>query len=207
MQKKAIIISLIVLASVACFAIWGFFTMMSNEVLESFGTMEERFEATNLSVDDELEKLKKQISEQEFKRLHRVALEVESSSNRLHQYIEDLKQDMLSEQNIESGVMDYSKMDKPSVLLFENNKERGQEFISEIELYKKRLLLKLEDFSYKTFVDSVNNTFVTNRLDGKDWLEYEFNDFPLIASYTKLTMIQSDIKDTQLLAYYLLEKE
>jgi len=87
MQKKAIIISLIVLASVGCFVIWGLLTFMSHDVLESFGTMEETLVESNEAISNELEDIKKQISEKEFKRLHRVALEVESSLNWFYNYI------------------------------------------------------------------------------------------------------------------------
>jgi len=114
---------------------------------------------------------------------------------------------MLAQQNMESETMDFSKMDKPSNLLFEDNRARGKAFIYEIELYKKHILSQLEDFSYKTFNDTVNSSFVTSRIDEKDWLDYEFNDFPIIATYTKLTAMQADIKEIELLAYHLLLKE
>lgn len=207
MQKKAIIVSLIVLASVVCFAAWGFFTFMSHNVLESFGTMEEKFEENNNTVESAIQKAKKQISEKEFKKVQSVAIDIESSSNRLYDYIENLKQDMLEEHGINKEAMDYSKMDKPSSLLFKNNSERGKAFILEIELYKKEMLSKLENFSSNTYNDHVNSKFVTKRNDGKDWLEYEFDGFPIIATYTKLTSIQADIKNTKLKAYDLLLKE
>lgn len=208
MQKKTILItSLIVLASIACFTLWIFFNFMSNDVLESFGTIDEKFLETNNSLNDEIEDAKKEISKKEFLKLNGIALDVESSSVRLHNYIEDLKKDILADQKMDAETMDYSKMDKPSRLLFENNSERGKAFVYEIELYKKTILSKFEGFSNHTFNDSVNDLFKTEREDSKNWLKYEFDEFPLIATYVKLTAIQSDIKNIKLLAYNLLLKE
>ena len=48
-------------------------------------------------------------------------------------------------------------------------------------------------------IDDVNKKFNTDPVENRDGIEVEYNykHFPLIASVTKLTSLQSDVKTTQ----------
>ena len=56
--------------------------------------------------------------------------------------------------------------------------------------------------TYKKSIEKLDRLFSTedvtdNEGKKKPWLDYHFKGFPIIASYTKLTAMQSDIKATE----------
>jgi len=114
---------------------------------------------------------------------------------------------MLTEVNITKDSMDFSVMDKPSVLLFKDDRVIGNAFILHINTYRIQMAAFAKTSLNEEFNNYIKNSFKTKHLNTTDWLSYEFNDFPFIATYTKLTAMQNDIKKAQSMAYKILLKE
>jgi gliding motility-associated protein GldM len=101
---------------------------------------------------------------------------------------------------------DYEIMDKGDFLdnhffIGDKLKPEGEEFINKIATFRNGISEVLGD-DYKSIVVDVQKKFntdpVTNR-DGNvlEWLDYHYKGFPLVASLTKMTQLQADIKTTE----------
>ena len=168
---------------------WKTSQHLSHNVLDSFGIMNEKLENANSNSYHELTLDEERILKHQSQKKQKQGEEIIKASNELYNYIENLKVNMLAEVNMTKDSMDFSVMDKPSVLLFKDGRVIGNAFILHINTYR------------------IQNSFKTKHLNTTDWLSYEFNDFPVIATYTKLTAMQNDIKKAQSMAYKILLKE
>lgn len=182
---------------------------MSKEVLTAFGFMNEKLSKANTSATERnkgaYEGLALKASEQadKYKVLNEKAKVVKSLSNDLYNHIEDIKQKVLGDFEDPTN---YETMDKGDFLdLYFYQKgvvsENGQAFLDKITEFKNGVNSQL-DTLYPSVVKSVNERFdvsdVTDR-EGvkKDWINYNFVGFPAVASITKLTSMQADIKATE----------
>ncbi|WP_299129823.1 gliding motility protein GldM [uncultured Winogradskyella sp.] len=190
---------------------------MSKEVLSAFGLMEAKFADSNASTADRNELLLTDLVEKgkekpkEFSVPSARAQQTEIASDKFYKYLETLKQDIIREGNYkptENGKLPFEAMDKTDILdeaWFTGDRltKKGQEVMSNIEEYKKSILAVLsKDESYRGTADDFKKTFNTDKVtnkDGKkiDWLDYHFQGFPAIASYTKLTAMQNDVRVAQ----------
>src|SRR5690606_24710754 len=131
-------------------------------------------------------------------------------SNDLDTYISSVKADAVAKVEDPS---DYESMDKADYfnLRFFNGdayKPEGKEFLEKMDAYRTEMITILSDTAMAKVAGveeikrSIETNFstapVTNR-DGKqvEWLNYNYEGFPLIASLTKLTQIQADIETTK----------
>src|SRR5690606_40517359 len=79
----------------------------------------------------------------------------------------------------------------------------GNEFMASIDKYKKDLISILgNDAKYKFIIEDINSQFNTaDIVDGagikKKYLTYHYQGFPSIASLTKLSAMQNDVKKTE----------
>lgn len=186
---------------------------MSKEVLGAFGLMNEKFEASNTKTSENnmafLESLGTKASEDATKYgdLYKKANEIKALSQEYYDYLEGLKKGML--EGVEDP-KDYQVMDKADFLdqkFFEGDglKPAGEEFLQKITDYRTKVAAILPE-KMSDLKATVNERFKTGDADGKvknrdgakvDWLNYQYEGFPLIASLTKLTALQSDIKATE----------
>ncbi|WP_298510653.1 gliding motility protein GldM [uncultured Kordia sp.] len=188
---------------------------MSKEVLSAFGLMEAKFADSNVATIDRndrlLEELETKGSEnpKEFKVPAARAQQVKIASDKLYKYLETLKKDLLKEGgyvvDAKTGKLPFEAMDKTDILdeaWFTGDRltKKGQEVMANIEAYKSEInAILATDESYRGKSDEFNKTFSTEKVenrDGKkiDWLAYHYQGFPAIASFTKLTAMQNDIK-------------
>jgi len=184
---------------------------MSKEVLSAFGLLNEKLEKANVATaerntafmdnlvvkaSDEAEKYSSVLSN---------AQKISAVSAKLDGYLSTLKSDMVKDVK---DTEDYEVMDKPDYLdqLFfkgDQLKEEGKKFVSMIDEYRTEMNKVLPDSLYPEIKKSINTNFSTEKVerksDGKkiDWINYNYEGFPLIASLTKLTQYQADIKTTQ----------
>jgi gliding motility-associated protein GldM len=184
---------------------------MSKEVLSAFGLLDEKIsDATTATTQRNtafMESLATKASEQpeQYAAVKAKADQVTEISATLDTYLSDLKNDMMAtvkpeEQN------DYEVQDKPDFLdqLFfkgDKLKPEGQEFLDQINKYRTDMVAVLGD-TYPDIKASVESNFSTGpvtRRDGKeiDWLNYNYEGFPMVASKTKLTSLQNDIQVTK----------
>lgn len=191
---------------------------MSKEVLSAFGLMEAKFaksnEATGERNDAMLADLKTKGEEKpkEFAVASNKAQQIEAVSKTFFNYLGGLKSDLIKKGGYaidpKTGKLPFEAMDKTDILdelWFTGDRltKKGQEVMSTIEKYKTDVKnIVGDDVKYRkaltSFEDNFSTAQVTNK-DGKkiDWLDYNFKGFPAIASFTKLTAMQNDVKVTE----------
>jgi gliding motility-associated protein GldM len=182
---------------------------MSKEVLSAFGLMNEKLVESNQAATsrntDFFAGLEQQAGEQPDKYIPLLdkAQKVQSYANDLNSYIADLKGQMTSTVD---NPTDYEIMDKGDFLdehFFKGDKLKpeGQEFLDKIETFRNGIADVLGD-DYKGIVADVQKKFATEPVMNTEdnlleWLDYHFKGFPLVASLTKMTQLQADIKTTE----------
>ncbi|MBC2837769.1 gliding motility protein GldM [Robiginitalea sp. SC105] len=186
---------------------------MSKEVLAAFGLMNEKLETSNSKATENnqafLASLETKASEDaaKYAELYQDAQQIKQLSQEYFTYLEELKESMVKD--IEDPT-DYTVMDKSDYLdqkFFQgdNLAPQGQEFMKRIEEYRTQVLGILGD-GFPEVQDAVKTRFKTGDENGKverrdgvkvDWINYHYEGFPLIASLTKITSLQSDIKATE----------
>lgn len=179
---------------------------MSKEVLSAFGLMNEKLSESNIRAAEtnkaSYETLALKASEQakQYGQAKADTDKLRVMADELFGFIADLKTQMTAD--VEDATA-YESMDKPDFLdqyFFAKGKisEKGKEFVAKIDEFRKKSveildgkdLAKVVEARFKT--DNVKSQGVT-----KNWLQYNYEGFPLIASLTKLTQIQSDVKTTE----------
>ncbi|MFM1879328.1 MAG: hypothetical protein RLZZ241_2194 [Bacteroidota bacterium] len=190
---------------------------MSKEVLAAFGLMNEKMEASNAKSSENnlafLENLGTKASEDaaKYAKSYTDAQRIKSLSDDFNSYLQNLKESMV--ENIEDP-RDYEVMDKSDYLdekFFQgdNLAEEGQRFLDFITNYREQVL-EILGTQYPEVSEAVKTRFQTGDEKGKvtrrdgvevDWINYHYEDFPLIASLTKLTSLQADIKATEEAAF------
>ena len=183
---------------------------MSKEVLAAFGIMNVKMEASNAkttaSNDLFLGSLETKASEntEKFGKVYEGAKKIKSLSQDYYDYLEGLKSEMTKTVKDPS---DYAVMDKSDVLdqkFFQgdNLAKGGKEFLQRIIDYRTQVAA----LAPKSMKSTIVTRFETGDENGKvlkrdktkqDWIYYHYEGFPLIASLTKLTALQSDIKATE----------
>lgn len=188
------------------------------EVLSAFGLMEEKFEAANEVTTEMNEKLlvnletKAEEKPKEFGVVSDKAKLISNASNDFYNYIENIKQDILDmggyEVDSETGRLPFESMKKGDKLdekWFTGDRltKKGQEVIAKIEAYKARIKEIIgDDVKYDTAIQNFDKKFDISEVKDsegvtKSWLDYHFKGFPSIASFTKLTAMQNDVKVTE----------
>lgn len=196
---------------------------MSKEVLSAFGLMNDKFvRANELAVDSNakmLEGLKQKAEEkpEEFRVASNNAQQINKISDDFFKYLEAQKAMILEKgkfERDEKGELPAEKMDKGDFLdefWFTGDRltKEGQAFMDRLEKYKSDIKAVLgDDVKYQIAVENFNERFNTDDVVNNDgnklsWLDYHFKGFPAIASYTKLTAMQNDVKVTETNMYNL----
>jgi gliding motility-associated protein GldM len=187
---------------------------MSKEVLSAFGLMNEKFESANESSNmtnaQMLSALDTKAAEAkgEFAMASETAHKVEAISKEFYDYIGTLKTEVLKgfEVNKETGKLPYEDMDKGDNIdnwfTGEGYTAKGKEIVARIEKYKADMKAALTDKKYSAILDEVNTKFdvsdVKNKEGLKDkYLTYHFKGFPAVASVSKLSAWQNDVKKSE----------
>ncbi len=188
------------------------------EVLSAFGLMEEKFGAANevtTSMNSKLLanlKTKGKENPKEFGSAAVKAEQVSIASDKFYRFIEEQKKDIIEMGGYEvddaTGRLPFEKMKKGDKLdekWFTGDRltKEGDKVINAIQQYKKEIkdILGVDQY-YTKFIENFDKKFDINEVrdsEGvkKSWLDYHFKGFPSIASYTKLTAMQNDVKVTQ----------
>ena len=185
---------------------------MGKEVLSAFGLMNEklqtaneRYQRTNEAAFAELER-KEQEKPEDYKEALEKARQVRELSNEYYAYLNTLKEDVMSQA---SNKTDYQVMDKSDFLdekFFKTDglKPEGQKFLDEINKYRTQLvsLLGAKDEALKKIIEERFSTGENNKVKDREgntvgWVQYNYEGFPYIASVTKFSQLQSDIRQTE----------
>lgn len=180
---------------------------MSKEVLSAFGLMNEKLSDSNdratKSNIASYEALAQKASEQakQYGKAKEDTDKLRVMADDLYNYIEELKGKMTSDLADKKA---YEAMDKSGFLdqyFFANGKisKQGQEFVDKIKEFKEKSLEILGETELSKVIEARFSTNDVKDKEGvqKSWLSYNYEGFPLIASLTKMTQIQSDIKTTE----------
>ena len=185
---------------------------MGKEVLSAFGLMNEklqtaneRYQLTNEAAFAELER-KEQEKPEDYKEALEKARQVRELSNEYYAYLSTLKEEVMSQA---SNKTDYQVMDKSDFLdekFFKTDglKPEGQKFLDEINKYRTQLvsLLGAKDEALKKIIEERFSTGENNKVKDREgntvgWVQYNYEGFPYIASVTKFSQLQSDIRQTE----------
>lgn len=181
---------------------------MSKEVLTAFGLINESLVEANNDAEERntafMAGLAAKADEQPktYKPLQEKAQKIQSISSDLNNYIGTLKEGALATQEDPEN---YETMDNSNYFdeKFYQSKvtKEGQEFVAEIDEYRNQMIALIGE-NYPTIAEEVENKFSTEKIKDregveKEWIYYNFVGFPLIASITKLTQMQNDIKTVE----------
>ena len=190
---------------------------MSKEVLSAFGLLNEKINSANTQANTRnqafMDGLATKASDEpeQYAAVEQKAQEIATISSDLDTYLETLKAGAVA--GIEDP-SDYEVMDKADYfnnLFFtgENLKPEGQEFLDKINNYRTSMIAILSDTAVAKKVAgaddikaAINENFSTDQVEKRDgtkqdWLNYHYEGFPLIASLTKMTSLQNDVKTNQ----------
>ncbi len=179
---------------------------MSKEVLSAFGLMNEKLSESNIRATEknkasyDLLALKAAEQAKQYGEAKEKTDKLRAMADEFFVYIGDLKTQMTTEIEDKKA---YESMDKSGFLdqyFFAGGKitAKGKEFVDKMNQFREQSLVVLGESELSSVVaarfktDDVKTQGVT-----KNWLKYNYEGFPLIASLTKLTQIQADIKTTE----------
>lgn len=187
---------------------------MSKEVLAAFGSMNAKLETSNAKADTNnltyFEGLATKAAEDKLKYgpLFKKAQIVKEYSETYYNYLKTLKTEMLATQKDPNNYVVMDRSDFLDEKFFQGDKlaQEGEIFLSRLETYRKNMLEIIPE-NMAEIRSAVQTRFETGDKNGKvtrlqdnikvDWMNYHFEGFPLIASLTKITQLQSDIKATE----------
>ena len=178
---------------------------MSKEVLSAFGLMNEKLEASNADATTRNEAFmtgladKAKENAKQYAALKANADKVKVLADDLNGYLSNLKAEMLK--GVENP-KDYEIMDKGDFLdnkFFTGDKisKEGQNFLAKIAAFRDGVAAVVPNVAASVKA-KFNTEKVTNRDGVKiEWLDYHYKGFPMVASLTKLTQLQADVKTTE----------
>lgn len=184
---------------------------MSKEVLSAFGLMNAKLEKSNDAAtqrnSDFMVGLADKVEEQraKYQPLKEQADKISVLADEFNAYIIDLKGKMTAEVDDKT---DYEVMDKGDFLdeyFFVGGelKSEGQEFKDKIAEFRDGVVgiladnPQMQDISKDVLAKFSTGEEETRDGIKKEWLDYHYKGFPLIASLTKMTQLQADVKTTQ----------
>ncbi|MBW1295511.1 gliding motility protein GldM [Aquimarina litoralis] len=185
---------------------------MSKEVLSAFGLMNEKLTASNTIATERntafMAGLADKVSEQpeKYTPLKEKADQISALSNEFNTYLDKVKGELLGSAD---DPTDYETMDKGDFLdekFFKGGVLSGDanEFLENVKKYRDGVSSAIRSVKEvePVVADDVEKTFSTEDVkdgDGvkKNWLQYNFEGFPLVASLTKITQMQADVKTTE----------
>ncbi len=184
---------------------------MSKEVLQAFGLIEENLSSSNVALADvnasALADLKQSAKEKpaQYEVAAQKAQTVSSLSNDYNSYLDGLKSKLTA--SIEPGSeKDYQVQDKTDIfdeLFFQGDKltDEGNKFKSQMESYKSGMIAALGE-GYDDIKGELNSKFNTNKVTDREgiereYMEYNYKGYPLIASKTKLTLLQNELRNIE----------
>jgi gliding motility-associated protein GldM len=182
---------------------------MSKEVLSAFGLMNEKLVESNEAATERnslfFAGLEQQAIDQpeKYEPLKNQAAQISSLADDFNSYLADLKTQMTAKLD---DPKDYEIMDKGDFLdneFFKGDKLKpeGEKFLAQITKFREGVVGVIGT-EYPSIAKDVKEKFATEPVKNRDgnviqWLDYHYKGFPLVASLTKMTQLQADIKGTE----------
>jgi len=194
---------------------------MSKEVLTAFGLMNKKFETSNEKSLTLNKDLKSQIAQKaaddpsNFTEPKKIFDQVSTATDKFYTFLESLKTDLSAEyERDEKGNLPYEAMDKGDKadewFTGDRYSKKGDEIIAEFAAYRKSVTEALnKNKKTKPLIADVDRYFNTDDVTDKEgvtkkYLDYHYKGFPGIASLTKLSNLQFDLKSLESSVFYVL---
>jgi len=186
---------------------------MSKEVLSAFGILNDKItesngiaEARNQSAFDQLAQ-KAQDQPKQYGDKKAKVDKIRLICKDFYSYIEGLKTQFTKDvERKEDGSLNFEAMDKGDIIdeyWFSGDKPsaKGTEFLNKLSSFSAQIKATGGSSIVEAEMKKIEKRFATNKVKTEDgnvpWLDYNYKGFPLIASITKLSQIQADIKTTE----------
>ena len=183
---------------------------MSKEVLSAFGFTNQKLEQNNRSTKKNLNSiydnldLKAIEKKEKYQPLKLIADKVRKTSDEFYVYLDTLKAQMIRGSEVDS-INDFQAMDNGDWLdnhffVGEGYKQEGTDFLNKINGYRDTLIA----FAGGKYISSelLQNRFNTDSVNkgGKKYQKFliaRYFQFPMVASLTNFTQIQTDIRNSE----------
>lgn len=185
---------------------------LSTSVLNAFGRINEDLNQSISATDEQngafMSSLAEKVTEQpaQYKPLMEKAEQINTLAKDLSNYIDGLKKNALATVKDKEDYASMSRSDYFDELLYAGGKitPTGREFKEKIEGFRDKVIDVIGD-KYPDIAKNVKKEFNTDEVVigkkgikvKKKWIEANFGGFPMIASLTQLSGIQSDVKTVQ----------
>ncbi|NDP25928.1 MAG: gliding motility protein GldM [Flavobacterium sp.] len=188
---------------------------MSKEVLSAFGILNSKIIESNSITDERNEnsfgQLAQKAQEQpgQYGEKKLIVEKIRKISKEYCDYLEGIKTTVTrkTEKDAQGNFL-YEQMDKGDLvdrLFFKGEKpsKEGQEFLDKIKDYPAQIKEIAGSKLPEVEVNKIEKRFATTAIKSKSagatlpWIDYNYKGFPLIATVTKLTQLQADVKATE----------
>ena len=188
---------------------------MSKEVLSAFGILNIKIEDSNSLSDSRNESSFQQLAQKAHDQPGQYGdkkLKVEkirALSKEFSNYIENIKVEVTKKYpKDKEGNFPFEQMDKGDLIdrmFFSQEKlsAKGQDFLGKIQNFPSQIKQIAGSSIAEIEMNKIEKRFTTKPIfsekAGKDlpWMEYNYHGYPLIATVTKLSQLQADIKTTE----------
>ncbi len=188
---------------------------MSKEVLSAFGILNNKIEGSNSITDtrneSSFQQLAQKASDQPGQYGDKKAKvdKIRALSKDFSDYIESIKTEVTKKfPKDKEGNYPYEQMDKSDEIdnmfyIGDRESKKGKEFLEKIQTYAAKIKAIGGSSIAESEMKKIEKRFATESVYSEkagaklSWLDYNYHHFPLIASVTKLTQLQSDIKATE----------
>lgn len=190
---------------------------MSKEVLSAFGILNNKIVESNGITDARNEASFQQLAQKavdqpgQFGDKKLKVDKIRAISKEFNAYIESLKAkatNKFEKDKDKEGNLPYEQMDQSDFfdnLFFKGDKvsEEGQKFLNKIKDFPAQIKQIGGSAIAASEMAKIENRFATKDVFSEkagtklSWIDYNYKGFPLIASITKLSQIQADIKTTE----------
>ncbi len=188
---------------------------MSKEVLSAFGILNNKIIESNSITDGRNESSFQQLSQKavdqpgQFGDKRAKVEKIRALSKEFNDYIEGIKTTVTKtfERDIE-GNLPFEEMDKGDIIdgmFFTGDKvsTKGKEFLDKIHNYPAQIKAIGGSSIAESEMKKIEKRFATDKVYSEkagaklDWIKYNYEGYPLIATITKLSQLQADIKTTE----------
>jgi gliding motility-associated protein GldM len=188
---------------------------MSKEVLSAFGILNNKIEDSNSITDNRNEssflQLAQKASDQpgQYGDKKLKVDKIRAISKEFSDYIEGIKTEITKEfPKDKEGNYPFEQMDKSDAIdnmfyVGDRESAKGKEFVAKIQGFAGQIKAIGGSSIADSEMKKIEKRFATEKIYSEkagaklEWLEYNYHHFPLIASVTKLTQLQADIKATE----------
>ena len=188
---------------------------MSKEVLSAFGILNNKIVESNKITDQRnqssFEQLAQKASEQPLQYGDKKAKvdKIRKIAKDFNDYLEGLKTEFTKDlEKDENGNLPFEQMDKGDKVdeaWFEgdNPSKKGQDFLNRINKFVSDIKQAGGSAIAAPEMKKIEDRFATKPVKSHNagttlpWLHYNFQGFPLIATVTKLSQLQADVKTTE----------